>query len=345
MPIVLVEAIEKDKPDAAGVAVCEVYARRPPRYAVYRTSDRVLIHFADDETIVDSQRTALAPLNPLRGEINGLIDTWRSSSNPPLQMKAKGYDRRVADALIFGLDQDVGGAVALLAEIKKDIIEERTSWARFHYLMMASAVAAIAVALSCWLGNHDAFDAESRNLWIAAGTGAVGAFFSIAIGIRNRTVLTDLRQRDNSLDALLRIVIGSIAAVVLIALVLAKAVSFDIGGAKLVNEPVWLYILIVAFVGGFSERLVPDLLAKAAAEPSDASKLASTTMASTPASPPSSAKTPVAISAVPTDASDQAHGPDCCLSGTPIEANEATPDTELPQASGGIAASRRDENA
>lgn len=131
----------------------------------------------------------------------------------------------------------------------------------------------------------------------------------------------------------------------LIALILAKAVSFDIGGASLASEPAWLYILIVAFVGGFSERLVPDLLAKAAAEPSDASALASATTPSTPASPPSFAKAPVASGAVAPDASDHVHGPDCCLSGTPIAASEATPDTELPQASGGIAASRRDANA
>src|SRR5262245_17579262 len=88
----LVSEVERGKSDAAGTEISDVYARRPPDYAIYRTCDRVLIHFADDQKREQAQRSALVRLNPIRGEINGLIDDWRASSNPNRKMKGMRYD-------------------------------------------------------------------------------------------------------------------------------------------------------------------------------------------------------------------------------------------------------------
>ena len=62
------------------------------------------------------------------------------------------------------------------------------------------------------------FPTSNQNIWLAARAGAVGAFFSIALAISNRTVLTNMYRRDNIADASLRITIGIISAAVLVLL-------------------------------------------------------------------------------------------------------------------------------
>jgi hypothetical protein len=338
-----VAAIEEGKKDAAGAPIKTVYAKRPPDYAVYRTDTRVMVHYADDGVIEKSQRVAMAPLNPVRGEINGLVDGWRTSRWQGLTANARRYDRRVADALVACLEDDCTGALSLLEAIKKDIVEERISWARFQYLLIASLTVLMIIAL-CVLGMH-VFDASQKvlhTLLFAGGTGAVGALFSIAIAIRSRTVLPDLRFRDNSADAVLRIWIGTIAAALLICLLRSKAIDFQVGQARLdPNEPgASLFTLIVAFLGGFSERLVPDLLGKFAAGgtngPAPQPAGATPGAPGAPARPPLAATPATVVLATP----DPANRVDHCICDAAVQPDEATPDTELPPASGGVAAPR-----
>ncbi len=60
--------------------------------------------------------------------------------------------------------------------------------------------------------HHDLFAMPAKPLWLAARAGTVGAWFSVALAIKNRTVLPNLQRRDNYSDACLRIAIGFIAA-------------------------------------------------------------------------------------------------------------------------------------
>lgn len=109
------------------------------------------------------------------------------------------------------------------------------------------------------------FPREELDLWRAAAAGSVGAFFSLALSVHGRTILPDLQRTANGLDALLRIVIGVIAAIVLVGLIRSGAVSLTFGSASLTNQQTaWAYVLLVGFLAGFSERLVADLLAQTA---------------------------------------------------------------------------------
>jgi hypothetical protein len=180
-------------------------------------------------------------------------------------------------------------------------------------------------------------------------SGATGAFFSIAIAIRQRTVLVDLRFWSNLQDALLRIVIGIIAAMILVMLIQSGAIHFEIGEAKFAEDSAfksWIYVLLTGFLGGFSERLVPDMLDKLSNESGPASgtatkKIPSTASAAVAAVLPSGPAAPSPPEATVPPSSGSPESEDHCMSDKPFPASLITPDDALPAATGGVAAPRQ----
>lgn len=229
-----------------------------------------MIQYADDQALGIEQRRALAPLNPLRGEINGLVDGWRNSARSKDKCRARLFDRRTADALTAALQGDKVHGEELLKAVKADVIEERVSIGRVEYLryavLAALGVFALFGAVAVWggAGWPLANFVRSDDIWLAAGVGSLGALFSIAIGIRSREIRTDLQRRDNIADAILRVGIGAVSAIILFSLVRSRFIEISglaIDGADGVATHA---AIIVAFLAGFSERLVGNFLTRAA---------------------------------------------------------------------------------
>lgn len=279
-----VKDIKAGEVDFAGIPIDCVYLYNPPDYAVYRTPARVTVQFADDKTRARGQRQQLTCLTPLRGQINGLIDGWHDKAPPEgsgglfarvrhktkLHRRAIRYDRRVADALVTGLQGDGATALALLAEVKNDIISERTSMARTYYMWFALALVAAIIVLMTLLSSEMArpyspFAPEMVAVWTAVSGGTLGAFFSIAIGLKGRTVLIDLQNADNAADAILRILIGAISGGMMLCLLRSGLVSSLLKEDTLdpsKGDYSYLLVFVIGFVAGFFERLVPDVLSQ-----------------------------------------------------------------------------------
>jgi hypothetical protein len=341
--------------DAIRAEILEVYAKYDPVYAVYRTGTRTAVQFADDPKIEKAQRSSLSKLAPLRSEISGLIDGWRNSERTRFRDAALRYERRVAGALVTGFDGDVDLALVILGQIRDDIVAERKSRARFLYLIWAAATVALIALVAALLTSQPAqsalrpYDAQGANLWRAVVAGSLGAFFSIARAISDRSIHTDQQMSDNVTDAILRILIGATAAMVLQALLDSQLVSIHLGSAVIGAAPgrppatPWLMTLVAGFLAGFSERLVPDLLNSAtiaAADPpqSEAPKPA-------PEKPkgadggqggggPTPGAEPSPVAEAGADAEEDVDGCDVdpADSGVP-----PTPDEQLPPAAGGVA--------
>lgn len=350
----LVEEIKVGQRDSSDAEILDIYAKQLKRYAVYRTAERVAVEYADDESLENAQRGFMARLNPLRNDINGLIDGWRTGRNKELKSKSRVYERRIADALILAFEDDAPSALLLLQDTKKDILEERISWARFQYVLVASSTVAcvllaITIMSSARFQKFYAFPEPVWNLWLGSAAGALGAFFSIAIGIQRRTVLPDLKFRDNAADAVLRITIGLIASILLICLLicllLSGAVQLSIGDASAHGPNQWAYIFLAGFIAGFSERLVPDLRAKSMdtfAPPQTATKgpaadgapgggggFGSERRTFSPAAPQ-----PAPAAAAAADAADE--DDDTCTADAGAQDHELTRDADLPPARGGV---------
>jgi hypothetical protein len=375
---IAVDDIRKGNKDESDQDILTCYYRSGSRYAIYRTPERVSLQYSDSLAEQKEQRKRLATLGPVRGEINGLIDGWRNLADKTIEQaadipltgkagrnaaKVNRYDRRVADALLIALEGEDGpGAQALLEQIKADLIEERKSWARVLYVLYAAAAVGTLATLSGLISWF--FPAKSvvlNSLWLALASGALGAFFSIAQAIRSRSVLTDLQMSGNIADAVLRVLVGSFSAVVLIALLISNLVGIQIGGGDFgLGDPckpgaacvldIWIIkIMLGGFIAGFLERLVPDLLQKAsAAEAKDAPIVMPPPKPPAPAPvvPPmaSPGEAPEAVTApAPGDEAseppvedDATETEENCLTHAPVTDDEATPDDQLPPATGGV---------
>jgi hypothetical protein len=358
-----VSDIVRNQPDATGTVIETVYGKIADIFAVYGTKERVMIQYADDPALGLEQRRALASLNPIRGEINGLVDGWRTSRKPKNQCRARMFDRRTADALTVALQGDQVHAEELLKAVKADVLEERTSMGRTEYLLFAT-VCALSVFLL--FGAFTFATQQSLNtlsigefivdnqLWLATGMGCLGALFSIAMGIRGRDIRTDLQRRDNIVDAILRIMIGAVSAIVLFSLL--KSGLVRIGGLGDFEGAATAFAvdaaIIVAFLAGFSERLVGDYLARAtltsgadaaAATPSPALQSAARPeVEATERNPRGKLEVDIVNrAAAAAGGSPEVHvheddDEDGCLCGVKIDEDETTDDTELPEATGGV---------
>ncbi|HEY1962219.1 MAG TPA: hypothetical protein VGG69_07370 [Rhizomicrobium sp.] len=358
-----VGAINIGQLDSTGARIDTVYSKAEKIYAVFRTPERVVVQYADEPATADDQRKKLAALNPVRGEINGLVDGWRNSGDPREQSKARLFDRRVADALVMALQNDPLSALALLNVIKADILAERTSVARSKYVVVAAvATLALLIVTTFFSSPLSTIPLEFKPLWAAASFGALGALFSIALDIRSRAILTDLQQRENSVDAILRILIGALSAAVLYSLLRGRLISLSINGTPILApcppkgpcpgaDPATYVAILVAFLAGFSERLVGDMLTKISSSISSnplaggagtvsgapsAGGNPSVPLAQSIAGSASSGQPAAAASPQPLPQDDDAEG---CLTGAAVPATDQTSDAELPPATGGVEAS------
>lgn len=358
-----VEDIVKGREDFSGARIETVFYKVSGVYAIYATDERVLIQYADETALGTEQRKALVPLNPVRGEINGLIDGWRSTNRFNATKRnslLRRFDRRTADALTVALQGDQEHAAELLQAVKNDILEERTSLGRTEYLITAIVTALAIFILFDWLAKPASLPFTDQRfgvftvqhqLWLASGVGALGALFSIALNISSRNVKTDLQRRDNIVDAILRIIIGAVSAIILFSLLRSGLVTFMINGNPIaLQDPAaggkaTHFAIVVAFLAGFSERLVGDFLSNAVlgiktATPATAKEQTSAEKAA------ANENNPRGKAGAPEDGkSDQHEGEpvvhdhdgDACPSNVQLTPEEITDDKQLPEATGGVA--------
>lgn len=246
--------IQVGKQDGRGIPITHVYAAQADDYAIYQAGD-VMIHLADQPEKAQAQRRSILPLSSARAEVNALVQGLACRTV---------CDRQLAYALQLALDGDMDGAKATVAAAKSYVLAKRAARGRFQYLKWSYGAAALMIGLLFLADRLFPISEASSNLWLAAKAGLVGAAFSIALAIRGRTVALDTDLLDNVTDGTLRLLIGVISAGVLLLLLACGILpSLKIGDANFSGAGLtWQMVLIVGFVGGFLERLVPDLLEK-----------------------------------------------------------------------------------
>ncbi|MXP65344.1 hypothetical protein E0493_18510 [Roseomonas sp. M0104] len=241
--------------DAEGRTVAEVYGRSRKRFAVYRVqSGDVWVQFAQNTVEADRQRAAVANLCDLRWDIDCLADGSR---------RAAHYHRELAAGLQLALVGEADSAEGKLRRALAALKQERERTGRLRYMGFAT-LSALAMLLLLTLGSEVLlpFETPQENLWLAGKAGLVGAFFSIALAIRGRTVAPDNDRMENALEGAVRLGIGVIAGGFLL-LALGSGFVTDLVSGGTASGGLargWMHVAVLGFLGGFAERLVPDLL-------------------------------------------------------------------------------------
>jgi hypothetical protein len=254
---VSVRDIRKNQADCRGEKIDFVFFRRPD-YAVYRSGGKILVQYSDNEGTARSQIANTADLLPLRSRLQYLMKDMEAPSACHWQ---------IAEALRLGLDGQREAAKSMMQAAIDDILARRMSKGRTLYLAWAGTVAAsvscAAGAAAVWFLLHrDEFALGLGYLMMATGAGAMGSLLSAAQALRSRAIATDGDRISNAVDSTIRILIGVISAAVLYLILDSNLLAkFSLGTQALPDrDMVWKVALLIGFVAGFLERLVPDLL-------------------------------------------------------------------------------------
>jgi hypothetical protein len=162
----------------------------------------------------------------------------------------------------------------MIDEAKAELIRERAAAGRLQYVIYAAWWCLLLMTLLSagkWLMGRPA---ACDDLLMAGQAGLVGAAFSIALAVHSRAVALDTDRLSNASDGLLRLIIGTLSASVLLLLLssgLMPKLSLGEGLAVSWTDISWKGVVVTGFIAGFLERFVLGLLDKAAAIPMEAS--------------------------------------------------------------------------
>jgi hypothetical protein len=258
-----VDQIVEGQKDRRGVTIERVFAFRSEQYAIYLARE-IVVQYADDPATESEQRKRVLAIGEARADLNALLFGWG------LQRR-KVYDCKTAAALQLAIDGEELAARKMIESARSDAFKEREAAGRMQYLVCTAALCGILTSLLCalyWSGLvRDSPPAGAFGL--AGWAGLAGAAFSIVLAIRSRTVALDSDFRGNASDSLLRMAIGLFSGGLLLLLIssgVLPKLSFgdaDLSAANLTSQGV----LVLGFLAGFMERMVPDLLNKAHPEP------------------------------------------------------------------------------
>lgn len=248
--------ISLDQPDIEGRSVEEVYARSK-HFAIYRAAGGdVWVQLSDDITEADKQRTALAKIAELRWDIDQAADGWWREPHSQREIAAG-----IQLALIFGPDTAVIKLSRTLATLK----DERQLAGRIQYMGLAACSTVLLLGALYTCSELRPFADPATNVWLAGKAGLMGAFFSIAMAIRGRKVACDNGKISNAMEGAVRLIIGVIASGFLLLAIgsgfLTRAVMGEAPGSGVAN---WQAVVVLGFLAGFIERLVPSLLEEGA---------------------------------------------------------------------------------
>jgi hypothetical protein len=281
------DKLEKGRPDSLGIRVREILFRGRD-YAIYRSDRGVYVHFSDDPGLQQAQRSAYAKLCVQICELRYLTSQMRSGVLRRIfglfVRQRSLYDHNMAQAFMLLMEsvaQRMGGQTVEAAGIEqkaKEIAQRALDMAvrrktvdntiRYVRTCVLFGIAWV-IALILAFYQVPGIPFEAWCYLLASATGIVGAVFSVIV----RAQAFELKPCDdsgmNKLMSLIRIGMGGIAGPALFLLLMTVSANAMAGNSGMTLLPsagagFVRMVAIIGLIGGFAERLVPDLVRGAA---------------------------------------------------------------------------------
>lgn len=263
-------------------------------YTIYRSRKGVYVQFSDCREVAYKQRARFATIGPKLCEIRYLTSRmglarigWRRGVSPNY------YDHQIAQAMVDTLErsgaqidadthgsntatgQKVSPNMELLSSVLAMAASRVTNENRVLYLVSCFVAGIILTGLATVLSDT----VSIAQAYLAAGSfGALGAVFSIAMRVQRLDLIPCQESFMNSVMGALRVFIGMLSGGILVLLLYTTSISTGIEKLlsrgmtidKMVGSPLTanalMYLAVIGILGGFAERLVPNLLDTATSE-------------------------------------------------------------------------------
>jgi hypothetical protein len=272
--------------DAIGATVQRILFRGGD-YAIYRSDRGVYVHFADDDNTEHAQRSAYVKLSVQICELRYLTSQMRAAGMSRFigwfAQQDTLYDHNMGQALMLLMEsvaqQTAGQATEATAteQEAKNIAQPALDMAvrrvtvdntiRYVRTCVVFGIFWLLAALTVYLLYANA--GERQYYVLASVAGIIGAVFSVIV----RAQAFNLKPCDdsamNKLMSLIRVGMGGLAGPALVLLLMTLSVNALAGtldfGKDAVGTPGFIrMIVIIGLLGGFAERLVPNLVQAAA---------------------------------------------------------------------------------
>ena len=278
--------LEEGKRDAIGAIVRRILFRGDD-YAIYRSDRGVYVHFADGKDTEHAQRSIYVKLSVQICELRYLTSQMRAAGlrhfTGRFARQDTLYDHNMGQALMLLMEsvaqRTTGQATEAAAteQEAKNIAQRALDMAvrrvtvdntiRYVRTCVVFGILWLLAALTVYLLYANA--GERQYYVLASAAGIIGAVFSVIV----RAQAFDLKPCDdsamNKLMSLIRVGLGGLAGPVLVLVLMTLSVNALAGtldfGKDAVGTPGFIrMVAIIGLLGGFAERLVPNLVQAAA---------------------------------------------------------------------------------
>ena len=239
----LTDRFIKGEKDLTGDVITEIFVRSP-EFVIYSVVDSLVCHATLDEQV--ESRSDI--LRPMISDIRAL-------------MPADGMDRvsqhHIVNALSLAFRGEPEAAIRVLDRLRHRLTKSRRAGGQLRYLGTAAiAVAAVLICAGLSTILPTTMSSSIAEFIPVAVFGALGALLSVSVGLRAISIDVDDPPLMMAALGATRIMIGMVGALGLYSLVQANLVL------GLFAESGTSGLRALAFLAGFSETLVPNVLTK-----------------------------------------------------------------------------------
>jgi hypothetical protein len=239
-------------------------------YAIYRSQKGVYVQFSDSPQEEIVQRSRFTEISPELCELRYLTYEMRSARSFGIGPRNRHYasslyDHNMAQALMLVMEEKLEGGKRLAREALNMTVQRVTNDNTIRYLE---------VCLSCWalivvgalLLLYLLPSQEFKNFVVAAMCGSTGAVLSVATRLQAFQLQPCHQSNMNYWMSGTRVGIGLIAGLILLLLsptvlstqMQALVPTLGTSGVE------WQGAAVLGLIGGFAERLIPNLLGRTA---------------------------------------------------------------------------------